>query len=315
MVVKGKDLFDAAVFRQEDTTAMFYTFIGEIATLTAEAKPTPVHHFIRTLDDQGRLQRVYTQNIDSLEAQCGMNCDLPTAPIKTRAKAAKKEPTGRFHCPTPPPSQQPEAPTPTKKVDGLPKVVQLHGSLHQVKCLLCHEQSPCTAEHITAFKKAEMMDCQTCLTVSEAREAAGKRALGVGQIRPNIILYNEHHPQGDRIGELCALDVKKKPDYMLIMGTSLKVVGIKRLIKDFAKTIKVQRGAKIVLVNKTPLQNVSEWKDIIDYQIIAEGDAFTQFVETEWTRMQKIEDGRRQKKLAKQEKASKGRHIIVLYCF
>ena len=35
-------------------------------------KPTPAHHFMRLLHDKGVLARVYTQNIDSLEALAGI---------------------------------------------------------------------------------------------------------------------------------------------------------------------------------------------------------------------------------------------------
>ena len=38
-------------------------------------KPTPTHHFMRLLHDKGLLTRVYTQNIDSLEALAGIPAD------------------------------------------------------------------------------------------------------------------------------------------------------------------------------------------------------------------------------------------------
>ena len=34
--------------------------------------PTPAHHFLKLLHDKGKLLRVYTQNIDSLEAAAGV---------------------------------------------------------------------------------------------------------------------------------------------------------------------------------------------------------------------------------------------------
>ena len=38
-------------------------------------KPTLTHHFMRLLHDKGLLTRVYTQNLDSLEAQAGIPAD------------------------------------------------------------------------------------------------------------------------------------------------------------------------------------------------------------------------------------------------
>jgi len=37
--------------------------------------PTPSHHFIKLLQDKGRLLRHYTQNIDTLERVAGLNAD------------------------------------------------------------------------------------------------------------------------------------------------------------------------------------------------------------------------------------------------
>jgi len=41
-------------------------------------------------------------------------------------------------------------------------------------------------------------------------------------------------PLGDDIGTLQAFDVSRKLDMLIIMGTSLKVHGLRKLVKDFA---------------------------------------------------------------------------------
>jgi NAD-dependent deacetylase sirtuin 2 len=38
--------------------------------------PTPAHMFVRLLQDEGRMQRVYTQNIDTLERRAGIKPEL-----------------------------------------------------------------------------------------------------------------------------------------------------------------------------------------------------------------------------------------------
>eukprot|EP01027_Heterolobosea_sp_BB2_P009987 GEZU01014705.1.p1 GENE.GEZU01014705.1~~GEZU01014705.1.p1 ORF type:complete len:157 (-),score=12.88 GEZU01014705.1:16-486(-) len=40
--------------------------------MSVQAKPTPVHYFIRLLDEKGLLCRNYTQNIDTLERVAGV---------------------------------------------------------------------------------------------------------------------------------------------------------------------------------------------------------------------------------------------------
>lgn len=52
---------------------------------------------------------------------------------------------------------------------------------------------------------------------------------------------------------------------MIILGTSLKVFGLKRIVKEFAKAVHA-RGGKVIYVNNTPAA-ASTWKDIIDYHI------------------------------------------------
>lgn len=71
-VVKGRDLFDASVFKQKKSSQVFYTFMAGLRRATADAKPTPTHQFIRHLRDRKRLLRCYTQNIDGLEGRVGL---------------------------------------------------------------------------------------------------------------------------------------------------------------------------------------------------------------------------------------------------
>lgn len=73
--------------------------------------------------------------------------------------------------------------------------------------------------------------------IAKLRIARNARALAVGTLRPSIVLYDEVHPLGDEIGTISTRDIGRKPDLLIIMGTSLKVHGIKRLVKDFANAV------------------------------------------------------------------------------
>lgn len=70
---------------------------------------------------------------------------------------------------------------------------------------------------------------------------------------------------------------------MLIMGTSLKVHGLKRLVKDFAKAIHGKKGGMVVFVNATPPSK--EWEGVIDYHVHGQTDVWVERVEEEWRRM------------------------------
>jgi len=71
------------------------------------------------------------------------------------------------------------------------------------------------------------------------------------------------------------------------MGTSLKVHGLKKLIKDFAKTVhsssSSRKSRNVIFINKTAPS--SEWSDIIDYHICGETDAWTTKVISDWKKM------------------------------
>ena len=98
------------------------------------------------------------------------------------------------------------------------------------------------------------------------------------------MLYDEPHPLGDEIGQIQAADVRKGPDLVIIMGTSLKVHGLKKLVKEFAKVTHARKGPKtpgiVIFVNKTAPG--SEWDGVIDYHVEGDTDSWTEKVIADW---------------------------------
>lgn len=92
----------------------------------------------------------------------------------------------------------------------------------------------------------------------------------IGTLLPNIVLYNDPtpHPSTTTTATVISADLVRKPDLLLIFGTSLKVHGIKKLVKDFAKIVHANKGV-VIFVNKGQLGK-SEWKNVVDYWV--EGD-------------------------------------------
>ena len=58
--------------------------------------------------------------------------------------------------------------------------------------------------------------------------------LPIGQLRPGMIMLDETYPQGGEIVHLARGDKLASPDLLLVLGTSLKVDGPKRLLRQFA---------------------------------------------------------------------------------
>lgn len=65
----GEDVFDIHMF--DEDPSIFYSLAGDI--LPDQQRYTPTHAFIKLLQDKGKLQTNYTQNIDNLEELAGID--------------------------------------------------------------------------------------------------------------------------------------------------------------------------------------------------------------------------------------------------
>ncbi|CAG8748855.1 2332_t:CDS:2, partial [Gigaspora margarita] len=81
-----------------------------------------------------------------------------------------------------------------------------------------------------------------------------------------------HHVE---IGQISAHD-QDKADCLIIMGTSLRIPGVKALIKDFAKAVHERKGY-VILVNATNVVT-KEWNKIIYYQIEGTCDEIIKYI-------------------------------------
>lgn len=239
MAIRGKDFFDASFFHAEQTRPLFYKFIAELKEMCDAAQPTPTHHFLRELIEDKRVMRWYTQNIDGLEERVGLDTSVT---VKSETVEFKNVP-----------------------------VVGLHGTLAKLSCTVC--KTTVEYEQHETLKNGSAPDCGTCKERQVQREERGQRRIKSGILRPDIVLYNEPHPQGDLIAEHLAADIARRPTMLLVVGTSLKVVGLKRMIKDIAKAVHANSSdGLVVYLNKTGIQAKSEWKSVFDCELVGESD-------------------------------------------
>lgn len=293
--LKGRELFDASLFRDPDSTALFYTFLAELRRAIHKVEgATPTHDFFKTLKDKGKLLRVYTQNIDGLESRTGLEI------VDLRSKKSKGD------------------------------VVQLHGNLEKVRCCICCRAFEHTEVYGNSFGEGKAPDCPACYERCNERKKNGKRSLKIGTLRPDIVLYNETHGQGEVIGDMQARDLSRRPDLLLIMGTSLKVHGLRRTVKEFAKAVHATRVVarnvsgetfgKVILINKTDVASTKEWEGVIDYHVAGETDVWVESFMKIWksrraglfetqttlTNKYKVKKGDKEKTLANKCKVKKG---------
>lgn len=227
----GKDLFDAShVYKDASSTSSFHDMVRSMSKLTKAAKPTPFHHMLATLAQQDRLLRLYSQNVDGI--------DTALEPLATHIPL-KKNQEGKW-----------------------PKTVQLHGGLDKMVCSKCHELSNFEPE---LFDGPVPPVCQTCEELNRLRtEVAGKRSHGVGMLRPRMVLYNEHNPDDEAIGSVTRDDLRKRPDAVIVVGTTLKVPGVKRIVREMCATVRDRRDGVAIWINNDPEPSGKEFEDCWD---------------------------------------------------
>ncbi|KAG2415504.1 hypothetical protein HFD88_006695 [Aspergillus terreus] len=211
----GKLLFDAAVYQDENLTASFQDMVRSLSEEAAKTSPTAFHHMLARLGQEGRLTRLYTQNIDGIETS------MP--PLATQIPLNVKAPW--------------------------PRTIQLHGSLDKVVCQKCR--------HLTDFDSAmfdrpDAPECPECSRNNQFRIETGQRSHGVGKMRPRIVLYNEHNPDEEAITSVMNADIRSRPDALIVVGTSLKIPGVRRLVKSLCHVIRSRRNGVTMWINNEP---------------------------------------------------------------
>ncbi|GAM83567.1 hypothetical protein ANO11243_015550 [Dothideomycetidae sp. 11243] len=225
----GKHLFDASVYKDDSSTSSFHHMVKEMSKMTKGAKPTLFHHMLATLAKDGRLLRLYTQNVDGI--------DTSMEPLATTVPLKKSE--GKW-----------------------PKTVQLHGGLDKMVCSKCRALSDFDPD---LFDGPLPPICAACVELDRVRTSvAGKRSHGIGRLRPRMVLYNEHNPDDEAIGNVVAEDLRKRPDAIIVVGTTLKIPGVKRIVREMCATVRDRRDGVAVWINNDPEPVGVEFKDCWD---------------------------------------------------
>ncbi|KAF2018962.1 DHS-like NAD/FAD-binding domain-containing protein [Aaosphaeria arxii CBS 175.79] len=211
----GKDLFDASVYSDDTSTSTFHDMVRSLSHETKKAQPTAFHHLLATLAQEGRLLRLYSQNVDGIDAS------IP--PLKTQVPLPKKGPW--------------------------PKTVQLHGGLDHMVCSKCSALSNFDAEK---FNGPTPPACGHCQENDAVRAVAEKRSHGIGRLRPRMVLYNEHNPDDEAIGSCVSADLRTRPDAVIVAGTTLKVPGVRRIAREMCATVRDRRDGVAIWINNDP---------------------------------------------------------------
>ena len=230
----GKDLFDASVYKDDDSTSQFHKMLRNLSDMAASAKPTLFHRLLARLSSEGRLLRLYTQNVD------GIDTSLP--PLATMVPLNHKGPW--------------------------PQTIQLHGGLEKMMCQKCQHTSDFEPQ---IFDGPKPPSCRQCAEKDSVRtNHAGKRSHGVGKLRPRMVLYNEHNPDDEAIGSVVTADLRSRPDAIIVVGTSMKIPGVRRIVKEMCKTVRSKRHGVSIWINRDPIPTGKDFEGCWD--VIVKGD-------------------------------------------
>lgn len=232
----GKELFDASVYKDDHSTSSFHDMVRKLSKLSGIAKPTAFHRFLARLSTEGRLLRLYTQNVDGLESS------LP--PLATQVPLNHKAPW--------------------------PQTIQLHGGLEKMMCQKCRHISDFQA-HL--FQGPTPPLCPQCVAADTLRTAhAGKRSHGVGKLRPRIVLYNEHNPDDEAIGAVTTADFRTRPDAVVVVGTSMKIPAVRRIVHEMCRIVRDRRDGTTIWINRDPVPPGKDLENLWDLIVKADCD-------------------------------------------
>jgi len=186
--------------------------------------------------------RLYTQNVDCLDT------NIP--PLATKVPLNEKGPW--------------------------PLTIQLHGGLGEMVCTKCGELNKFDG---SLFEGPEAPLCEQCRHLDEVRTTfGGKRSHGIGRVRPRIVLYNEETPDATAIGAVVKADLRRVPDAVIVVGTTLKIPGVRRIVKELCQVTRSRRDGFTAWLNIDPEPQGPEFRDCWDLVVAGRCDDVAELV-------------------------------------
>ncbi|KAF9177929.1 NAD-dependent histone deacetylase sir2 [Haplosporangium sp. Z 11] len=212
-----QQMFDLDFFRERPE--IFYSFAREI--FPSNFMPSPSHYFIRLLEEQGKLLRNYTQNIDTLEQMAGIKNVLQCHGSFATASCVR--------C--------------ANQVVG----EEIKDSIFKQEiayCKVCKTPSPPPRSKTKAKTKAKAKKkTKSGYSTSDEdeldEEADANRAL----MKPDIVFFGEKLPT---IFDQSLKEDRENVDLLIVIGSSLKVAPVSDIMQQLPNSVPQ------ILINRTP---------------------------------------------------------------
>ncbi|KAJ1824245.1 NAD-dependent histone deacetylase sir2 [Coemansia sp. RSA 2599] len=234
-----QQMFDIEYFRE--TPELFYSFAKELYPYNF--RPAPTHAFVKMLEDQGKLLRNYTQNIDTLEHVQGIRNVLNCHGSFATATCIK--------C--------------GYKCDGKELEPDIM-AMRIAYCPICNDRPAERPERSSLEKKRSVSEGYALLANHVFNEDDNDDEddddddYGAikGIMKPDITFFGEKLP--DQFDEALLVD-REKVDLLLVMGSSLKVAPVSDIMSHLPHSVPQ------VVINKTPILHLN-----FDVQLLGDAD-------------------------------------------
>ncbi|KAG0024446.1 NAD-dependent histone deacetylase sir2 [Podila clonocystis] len=207
-----QQMFDLEFFRERPE--IFYSFAREI--FPSNFTPSPSHYFIKLIEDQGRLLRNYTQNIDTLEQKAGIQNVLQCHGSFATASCIR--------CGT------------QVKGDDIKDSIFKQEVAY---CKSCKTPSPPPKAKSKSKKRYSSSD------EDESEEEDEDRLKGL--MKPDIVFFGEKLPNAF---DKSLKEDREQVDLLIVMGSSLKVAPVSDIMHSLPNSVPQ------ILINRTPITHM-----------------------------------------------------------
>jgi NAD-dependent SIR2 family protein deacetylase len=96
------------------------------------------------------------------------------------------------------------------------------------------------------FYEISVSICSRCDEIKTRKVVENKRSQDIKRLRSRIVLYKKTNSNENLIEETIEKDLQKPIDTTLVIGTTIKVSSIKRLIIKFSRIAKARSTSTII---------------------------------------------------------------------
>ncbi|KAJ2684499.1 NAD-dependent deacetylase hst3 [Coemansia spiralis] len=165
----------------------------------------------------------------------------------------------------------------TQNIDSLEKRIGLETSLHASP--EDSSDTPCSSPP-SLISDCSSLDTDT---IDEKKSQAAKRRthrrrqMTLERTFTRAVQLHGDLDNVELIGALSEYDLKRRPDLLIVIGTSLKIPGIKRMVKEMAHSVhactlrsKRAGAGKVIFINRD--EPPKGWESIFDYYVAGDSD-------------------------------------------